>query len=332
MLTALETRLFYTHRGAEKLCEGQSPDRALEIIERICGACSFAQALAYCDALEAIAGVVPPFQAQIWRAIFLELETLRARIGDTGALAAAADRPHIERRCAALRERLLGLNRAFTGMRHPRGVITPGGLRRDLPSEASGLIVRTLADIHVSWQKTTERLSEDRPLRRRLRGLGVLPRQTVEALGVVGPAAQASGMVRDCRLEQPHGAYAAFPPAPSTRVEGDAEARMLVRLEDTSNSFRLLAALLESLPGGAVVKPLGSLPAWAHGLGRAESARGENVCWLAIGDGGLIERCHLRAASYCTWPAVPRAAASTSLEDLPLLIASFGLCVACVDR
>ena len=40
----LEARLFYVHRGIEKLCEGLSVEAALEIVERICGVCTLSHA------------------------------------------------------------------------------------------------------------------------------------------------------------------------------------------------------------------------------------------------------------------------------------------------
>jgi Ni,Fe-hydrogenase III component G len=51
----LATRLFYTHRGIEKLAEGKCPAHVLQLAERICGACSCSHAVAYCQAVELIA-------------------------------------------------------------------------------------------------------------------------------------------------------------------------------------------------------------------------------------------------------------------------------------
>ena len=56
----LETRLFYTHRGIEKLAEGKTPAQALPIAERICGACALSHAVAYCQAIETMAEAIDP--------------------------------------------------------------------------------------------------------------------------------------------------------------------------------------------------------------------------------------------------------------------------------
>ena len=44
----LDAKLFFTHRGIEIAVEGKTPEEALLIVERICGACSVANTLSYC--------------------------------------------------------------------------------------------------------------------------------------------------------------------------------------------------------------------------------------------------------------------------------------------
>lgn len=324
-------RLFYAHRGVEKLCEGRSPRQVLEIVERTCGACTFANALAFCRAAEACAGIEAPPRAHYLRAAFLEIERLLGLIGDCHALAAACGLSLAQDRCSAVRESLLRLSARCTGSRLLRGLVTPGGMRRDVPADAREKMGGALLAAGSMWQEIEGLLVGDASLRMRLRGLAVLPAGVAEDLAVVGPAAAAAGKGCDARLAWPDSAYRAVQPEPIVQQAGDAEARLLVRLATVGDSFRLLAALLGSVPEGAIAEPV---PAHgpAHGIGIAESARGESVCWLAIGSDGLVERMHLRAASYTVWPAMLGSVAGIRLVDLPAAIASFGLCVACVDR
>ena len=48
----LDARLFFVHRGLEKLVEGRSFAAALPIVERACGVCTVTHALAYSQAVE----------------------------------------------------------------------------------------------------------------------------------------------------------------------------------------------------------------------------------------------------------------------------------------
>jgi hypothetical protein len=84
----LETQLFYTHRGIEKLAEGKNPGHVLQIAERICGACSLSNAVAYCQAVELLAHVELPARAAAIRTIHLELERLYNHLGDLGNVCA----------------------------------------------------------------------------------------------------------------------------------------------------------------------------------------------------------------------------------------------------
>src|SRR5712691_4529880 len=59
----LEARLFYTHRGIEKHAEGRPIDDVLVRAERICGVCSVSHAVAFCQAIESLAGVTPSRRA-----------------------------------------------------------------------------------------------------------------------------------------------------------------------------------------------------------------------------------------------------------------------------
>ncbi len=52
----LNMRIFYKHRGIEKRFEGLPPGDGVLLAERVEGIASVAHALAYCHALEQIAG------------------------------------------------------------------------------------------------------------------------------------------------------------------------------------------------------------------------------------------------------------------------------------
>ena len=77
-------------RGLEVILKGRDPRDAWAFTERICGVCSAAHALGYCEALEQIAGVAVPPRARLIRGIALELERLYNHVGDIGNICAGA--------------------------------------------------------------------------------------------------------------------------------------------------------------------------------------------------------------------------------------------------
>ena len=83
----LEIALGFQHRGIERSLAGGPHPLTLKHAETACGDTTIGHAWAYCQALEALAGVaVPPRSEQI-RGVALELERLANHTGDLGALA-----------------------------------------------------------------------------------------------------------------------------------------------------------------------------------------------------------------------------------------------------
>ena len=82
----LESRMYFVHKGIEKLFETVTLAQGLELAERISGDSSVAHALAFCQAVEALAGVTIPPRAAYLRVVLLELERLYNHIADVGAI------------------------------------------------------------------------------------------------------------------------------------------------------------------------------------------------------------------------------------------------------
>ena len=75
-----EVFIGYNHRGIEKACESRNYIQALYIIERVCGICSHAHTLCFCQAFEELAGLEVPRRAHYIRGIVGELERLHSHL------------------------------------------------------------------------------------------------------------------------------------------------------------------------------------------------------------------------------------------------------------
>jgi len=164
----------------------------------------------------------------------------------------------------------------------------------------------------------------------------VLQHQAALDLAVTGVAARASGVDRDARRDHPHGAFA-NPDPPALHVvtasDGDAMARINVRVLEARESIRLIGEFVRRLEPGPLRIPLAEpLPGQRIGISAIESARGEAVHWLRTDAQGRVERYHLRSPSYHNWPAVALAAETAIVPDFPLVNKSFELCYSCTDR
>ncbi len=83
----LKARLWFVHRGVEKLFEGRPADDAVGLAERVSGDTSVAHALAHALAVEDALGVELPDEVHRLRALLVELELLYNHVADLGALA-----------------------------------------------------------------------------------------------------------------------------------------------------------------------------------------------------------------------------------------------------
>jgi len=334
LVLQLEARLFYAHRGIEKAAEGQSLERILFLAERICGVCSLSNAVAYSQAVESLAEVMPSRRALVIRSVLLELERLYNHVGDIANLCAGASLQLGAYQGGVLRERLQELNGAVAGHRYLFGVACPGGVRRDLDAAAQDRVRREIDAIGAEFGEYIAALLVTESFMERLIGTGVLAHDVADELGAVGVAARASGVRRDVRATQPYAALDAGAVVPVVRNEGDVRARMLVRADEALASFELVRALLTELGDlgpGDLAAPVGPLAPDRYALGIVESPRGENVHWLQTDARGVISRYRVRSASY-NWAVVPFAVTGNLLPDFPLINKSFELCYACLDR
>jgi hypothetical protein len=178
----LDARLFYTHRGIEKIVEGLTPARALFTVERTCGVCTVSHGVAFASAVERATGAVIPARAVWLRTLLLELERLYNHVGDIGNICAGTGLHAGTSRGAILKERLQRLNEALTGHRFLMGVVDIGGLRRDLEASALTEQARELAAIEADFTAYVDMLLGTGSFVHRLKGPGRLDAELVRAL------------------------------------------------------------------------------------------------------------------------------------------------------
>jgi Ni,Fe-hydrogenase III large subunit len=96
------------------------------MVERICGACSVANAVSFCQAVEKLSYAQVPRRAELTRVVIAEMERLYNHVGDTGNLCAGAGFTVPNAMGTRLKEDLLRCNEKIAGNRFLRGMIVPG--------------------------------------------------------------------------------------------------------------------------------------------------------------------------------------------------------------
>jgi Ni,Fe-hydrogenase III large subunit/Ni,Fe-hydrogenase III component G len=316
----LKARLWFVHRGVEKLAEGRPVADVLPLVERISGDTAVGHTLAFCLAVEeAVEWPVPP-SAYPGRAALLELERLYNHVTDIGALCNDAGQGLLHTHALRVRERLLRINARVTGHRLLRGAVVPGGVRlRDLPTatelEEVAADVREIVDLALQHTVVNDRFT----------GTAVLTADQVRDIGVVGYAARASGVALDARHDHPFSDDTAAL-QPVTHTEGDVMARFLVRADEFQASARLLGELLGRLTQGET--PSGEPPVAgpsSSGAGLAEGWRGTIAHRVELDPARRVTRLKVVDPSFLNWPALPVALQDTIVPDFPLTNKSFNL-------
>jgi Ni,Fe-hydrogenase III large subunit/Ni,Fe-hydrogenase III component G len=318
----MKARLWFVHKGIERLLEGKDVASGLEIAERISGDSAVGHALAYCQALEDAKHVLVPERAQILRGALLELERLYNHVADIGALCNDVGFGLAQAWALDLRERLLRLNGEVTGHRLLRGGVVPGGAHvHRLPTETE------LAEIAGRFDELVDLATSNALVMERFVGTATLDNAHARDLGVVGVTGRASGLAFDARTAHPHVELAEqFTPA--IHSAGDVLARFSVRVDEVRASLLLLADLVERADGiDAVMWPTErAIPdLLSGGVGIAEGWRGAIVHRVELGAQDRLARVKVVDPSFLNWPAVPISLADTIVPDFPLANKSFNL-------
>jgi Ni,Fe-hydrogenase III large subunit len=321
-------RLFFKHRGMEKRFEGLSPLLGVLLAERVSGVDSVAHSLAFCQAVETATQCEIPERAKYLRVVLAEMERLYNHLHYLGHLCHTTTLKVGEAQGKLLAEQCKQLNGIFTGSRFLRGLLKPGGLRRDLDLKALPQRLRRLVPEITSYMQALETTNSHLD---RLMTTGHLSRDTAFDEGATGPIKRASGIDRDLRCDHPYAAYERLTMKIPVRTDGDAHARAQVRMEEINNSISLLLQALENMPEGAVDTNI-VIPTGGEGLGWCEGPRGSIYYCVHFDRVGKLARVKVKSASFSNWRVFPFTVHDTNMMDYAINEASFGLTIAGCDR
>jgi Ni,Fe-hydrogenase III large subunit/Ni,Fe-hydrogenase III component G len=324
----LEVRMFYKHRGIEKLAEGKTPFECIPVAEAISGDESVANTVAFCNAVEKIARTPVPDRAWYLRTILLELERMYSHLGDQAGMLVDVAFPLGANQFSVLREDLFRINARLTGSRFLRGMQKPGGMVKDIRPEDLEHLRAFLQTFRKRYQVGLKIVLSTTSVVDRFATTGVIAKELLRPLNVTGPAGRASGGKVDMRISHPYGVYGKFIPTPRRLHDGDVLSRFTVKAAEVLDSAGLIERLIAGIPEGPTDAVL--QPADGYALAIVESARGQNLCWVWIRD-GKIERYKVRTASFCTWQAIEHAIQGNIVPDFPVINKSLNLSYAGTD-
>lgn len=331
-VTAANVRLGYAHRGIEKLAESRTWVQNLYLFERVCGICSHIHATAYCLGVERLAGVTAPPRAQAIRTLVAELERIHSHLLWLGVTAHQAGFNTLFMYTWRDRETAMNLLEDLTGNRVNYSANVLGGVKFDIEPAQAEAIYRGLDFLEERTRHYLNVVQTDETFIRRAQGIGLMTAQQAAQLGVVGPTARASGVARDIRVEAPYAAYADYPVEMVLDSTGDLSARVVVRLKELFESYRVIRAILNNLPPGDLTARMPRRLKAGETISRVEAPRGELFYFIKSNGSDQPERLKVRTPTLCNMASVLTLVVGHQLADVPMILVGIDPCFSCNDR
>ncbi|HET9553728.1 MAG TPA: hydrogenase [Anaeromyxobacteraceae bacterium] len=322
----LEIQLGWQHRGAAALLLRRDPRSLAPLVETLAGDASVAHAWAWADAVEALAGLAASPELELWRGVGLELERIAMHLSGLAGLANDVAFLQGSAGYGRLRTTVINASMLACGSRLGRGWVRACELR--LPSDRPLLepLRAALALLERDVALVDDRFAASASVRARLDGVGALRREQALELGLVGPAARASGVALDARHGLPGALYARLPVEPVVEATGDCWARARVRMREIGASIGWIRAALDALGEPApFATPVGPLAPSTLAVAVRESWRGEVVHALETDAAGRLRHYQAQDPSLRNWHGLALAVRENEISDFPICNKSFDL-------
>jgi Ni,Fe-hydrogenase III large subunit len=322
----LEIELGFQHRGVENLfLKNNNLTYQMKLAESIAGDTVIGHGTAFVNALEALGDTRISRRAEQIRAIALELERVAVHLGDLAAL--AGDVAYLTGLSVfgALRTKTINTSMAICGSRFGRGLLIPGGVNFDITAEVKEIIKSAVEELEETTELAAEVLFTSSSVLSRFERTGIITEQTAREIGLVGPAARASGIPIDVRSDFPFGAYASFPVHTFALQTGDVFTRAYIRYIEIIQSLRMIREQVEILNGVGIRQTLREAKANHFIVSLCEGWRGEIAHVAITGEGGRLAKYKIKDPSFHNWFGLALAVRNEGISDFPLCNKSFNL-------
>jgi NADH-quinone oxidoreductase subunit D len=350
----------YLHTGIEKTAEQKKWQQVIPLVERMDYLSAQSNSLAFCLAVERLAGLEIPDRVRWIRVLIAELQRINSHLVWLGTHGLEVGAVSVLLYCLRERELLLNINEMIAGFRMFPSYIRVGGLREDLPRGFHGAVRSFLDGFPAKLAEYESLLTQNEIYRQRTQGVGKVSKEEAVALSLLGPIARASGVAYDVRRAFPYSGYETFDFNVPTRTEGDAYSRYLVRIAEMRESLEICRQALDRIsPTGpfAVSDPRITPPPkdkvytemealiqhfliYSQGfivpVGEAyvpvEGPRGEHGFYVVSDGTNRPWRVKARAPSLLACQALERIIAGGLIADVVAIIGSIDVVMGDVDR
>jgi Ni,Fe-hydrogenase III large subunit len=329
----VDLKLGFNHRSVIKLMERRDYYKDVFLAERICGFCNAHHALTFSKAAEDIAAVDVPIKAQLARTLLCEMERIQSHLLAIGLVGDLTGFRTMLMHSLRIREEMQDSLEVVSGQRVTHGLITLGGIRRDITPAQADFILAKLKVMKKSVPEFFDQCLANDVLIERLEGVGILKKEDAVKLGAVGPTARGSGHRIDVRKNSPYAAYDEVDWDIITETGCDCLARVKVKMRETLMSMHISEQCCDKIK--AAPSPLMAriieLPC-GEAITKSEPPRGELLYHVASNGTNTPDFVRIRVPTFLNAHIMLGLIKGGWLGDVPAIIGSIDPCFSCTDR
>lgn len=240
----------FLHTGIEKSAENLTWQQAITVLDRMDYLSPLSNNLGYSLAVEKLLGIEVPPKATWTRVLLAELQRISSHLVffGTGGLDVGAMTPYFL--CFDLREGILDIFEEIAGSRMHQSYFRIGGLQQDLPENFNEIMKKFIKAYPSKLQEIEDLIIQNPIFRDRTIGVGTITAEQAIAHSLTGPNLRASGVDYDVRKAFPYCDYDKFQFDVPVGKNGDAYDRMVVRMQELKESFKIVQQAFEGMPEG----------------------------------------------------------------------------------
>jgi NADH-quinone oxidoreductase subunit C/D len=349
----------YHHRAKEKMAERQSWHTFLPYTDRVDYLGGVANELAYCTAVEQLAGIALPDRAKVIRIMLTEIFRISNHLVYMGTYAQDLGQLSPVFYMFNDRERLLKIVEHICGARMHPVWFRLGGTQQDLPRDWDALVQDFLDYFPARLAEHEQTVLYNSVFKARTEGIGQITQDDAIEWGATGPMLRSTGVAWDTRKTRPYGGYDQFQFEVPTDTRCDAYGRAVVHMAEMWQSLSIIQQCVDNMPSGPYKSdhPLTTPPVKPytmrdietlihHFLGvtwgpvmpvgestyPVEAVKGNNSYYV-ISDGDVIPyRVRIRTPSFAHLQMIPMMTRGYLLPDLSATLGSIDFVMSDVDR
>lgn len=246
----IDVYMGYIHRGIEKICEKLTYPQTLHFMDRLDYFSAHPYHHCLCMAIEEAAGIQISRRAQVIRVLMDELSRIASHCLFIGTYCMDLGATTMLFYALRVREQILDIMEKTCGARMTFNYECIGGVMQDLAPDFVDDVKALLKVLPGNIKEYNKIFTGNVIAQNRMVGVGVLSKDDAISWSVSGPSGRASGWACDVRKTDPYSIYSELDFEEVVRTEGDSMARFKVRMDEMTQSARIIEQLIDNIPDG----------------------------------------------------------------------------------